>query len=242
MQHNRIIWGVIALLVLVTLSISFVPSSTHSQQANPQQDMSKYPVVDFDAPEPSESAEKEKKNEKDKRYDKKPFIVHKPLPDYTGSTLYDYESMPSSAFPYDQSKLVISGVITGSKALLSAKKSSVYSEYNIQIESILKQSGGRELQIGQVVSADRIGGRVKYPNGAVMLYRVDWQDLPEPNERYLFFLDSDEEKNPNYKIVTAYKMKDEIISPLDAGTKFREHNGRKKAEFIKLAKDAAKEQ
>jgi len=89
------------------------------------------------------------------------------------------------------------------------------------------------------VTADRLGGRVRYSNGAVILYRVDWHDLPEPNERYLFFLDNENGKNPNYKLVTAYKLTDESVTALDDGAKFREHNGRKKSEFIKLIKDAA---
>ena len=89
------------------------------------------------------------------------------------------------------------------------------------------------------MTADRLGGRVRYSNGAVILYRVDWHDLPEPNERYLFILDNENGKNPNYKLVTAYKLTDESVTALDDGAKFREHNGRKKSEFIKLIKDAA---
>jgi hypothetical protein len=242
MKHNRLAWGIVSLIVLLTMAISFGPSLTRSQPKNPkQQDLTKYPIVDFDEPEPSEALERERKKEKDKRYDRKSFLVQRPLPDYTRSALYDYEAEPKFAFPFNQSKLVISGLITGSKAVVSSAKTSVYSEYTIQIENIFKQTGGPELQVGQTVIADRLGGRVRYPNGAVMLYRIDWQDLPETNGRYLFFLDCEEGKNPNYKIVTAYEFTEENVNALDAGV-FGKHNGRKQSDFIKLVKEAAKGQ
>jgi hypothetical protein len=243
-NHKTLSRRIVVLVVSLTTAVSFGPLLIQGEQeTSKQRDLTKYPIVDFDSPaDPSDAVEREKKNEKDKRYDKKPFMVQRPLPDYRGSTLHDYEPMPSSAFPFDQSKLVVSGVITDSKAVMSSKKTSVYSEYTIQIESILKQSGGQELQVGQIVSADRLGGRVRYSNGAVMLYRVDWHDLPEPNERYLFFLDNENSKNPNYKLVTAYKLTDESVTALDHSSKFHEHNKRKKSEFMTLVLDAAKGQ
>ena len=242
MKHSRLSWGIVALIVLITMAISFGPSLTHSQQeTSKQRDLTKYPVTDVDVPEPSNPVEREKKREKDKRYDKAPFVILNPRPEFTWSTLYDSEPVPESAFPYKQSKLVITGVILGSKALMSNNKGAVYSEYSVQIESIISQDKGRELQVGQLVDVDRAGGRVRYPNGAIILYRNSWQDLPEPNERYLFFLDTEDRKNPNYKLVTAYRLKDEDVSALDRGAKFQEHNKRKKSEFMKLVKDAEKD-
>jgi hypothetical protein len=207
-----------------------------------KQDFTKCPLVDVDAPEPSDAVEREKKREKDKRYDKAPFVILNPRPEFTWSTLYDAEPVPESAFPFKQSKLVITGVILGSKALMSSNKGAVYSEYTVQIESILSHDKGRELQIGQLIEVDRAGGRVRYPNGAIIRYRNSWQDMPEPNERYLFFLDTEDRKNPNYKLITAYKLKDEGVSALDRRATFQEYNGRKKSEFMKLVLDAAKGQ
>lgn len=204
------------------------------------QNREKYPIVDFDASEPTSAEEREKKKEKDKRYEKRPFIIKTPQPDYTSSTLYHNEELPVSEFPFEGSRLVVSGVVLNSKALMSSNKSTVYSEYTIQIEEVIKQPPGQELQAGQQISADRLGGRVRYPNGAIILYLNDWQDLPEDNERYLFFLDNEGGKNPNYKIVTAYKLKEEGVTALDFGEKFQKQNGRKKNEFMKAAKDAAK--
>ena len=198
MKHSRLPWGIAVLVV----TISFGPSLTHGQQENSKQrDLTKYPIVDFAAAaDPSDAAERERKKEKDKRYEKRPFIITKPQPDVTGSTLFDNELRPESAFPFKESKLVITGVILGS--LMSSTKSTVYSEYSVRIERILKQAG-QEIQVGQLVDMDRMGGRVRYPNGAVILYLNDWQDLPELCERYLFFLDAEDHKNPNYKLITA---------------------------------------
>src|SRR4030095_14658479 len=60
------------------------------------------------------------------------------------------------------------------------------------------------------------------------------------NERYLFFLDAEGGKNPNYKLVTAYKLTEDGVSALDHGAKFQEHNNRKKSGFMKLVLDASK--
>ena len=240
MKKTASIWNVV-LLVFVTFSISFAPSLTQGQRQNSkQQDLTKYPTVDFDAPEPSDPAERARKEVRDRRYEKNAFIVRTPMPDYSGSTLYDNEPMPPAAFPFNQSKLVIIGTVTGSKAVMTTNKAAVYSEFTIRIENVLKQSRDRTLQAGQVVSADRLGGRVRYLNGAVMLYLNDWHDLPEPCGNYLFFLDGKDIENPNYKIVTAYLLKNEKVSPLDSGAKFREYSGRKKDDFIQLVKEAAK--
>ena len=76
---------------------------------------------------------------------------------------------------------------------------------------------------------------------SIAIVGMIYLNLPELNERYLFFLDTEDHKNPNYKLITAYKLQDENVSALDNGI-FREHNGRKKSEFMKLVKDAAKGQ
>ena len=73
-----------------------------------------------------------------------------------------------------------------------------------------------------------------YPNGQKILYLIDWQDLPEPAGRYVFFLSKDDDKNPNYKILTAYQLKDDKVTALDNHPDFREFNGMSKTDFIKL--------
>ena len=81
---------------MLVVTISFGPSLTHGQQENSKQrDLTKYPIVDFAAAaDPSDAAERERKKEKDKRYEKRPFIITKPQPDVTRSTLFDNEPMP----------------------------------------------------------------------------------------------------------------------------------------------------
>jgi len=146
LMQNRASWGIVSLIVLATLAVTFGPltgPSLSQQQNSKTQDLTKYPVVDFAAPadRTDDAIEREKKKEKDKRYEKRPFVITTPQPDVTGSTIYDNEPVPTTAFPFNQSILVITGVILSSKALMSNTKSTVYSEYSVQIESILKQEG-----------------------------------------------------------------------------------------------------
>lgn len=245
MNTNRITWGIVLLVVLLTLSISFVPITSHSQQdkSNKNQevkafgDIEKYPIADYSAPESSNASEREERREKSKRYDKRSFVITNPRPDVIMSTIYDAEPEPP-ALPLRESKLVVIGQILDAKAAMSNDKGAVYSEYTVQIESVLKQTAELELRAGQLISVDRTGGRVRYPNGQTILYLYSEQGFPEVLGRYIFFLDNEGLKSPNFRIITAYQLKDETVSALDHAPKFREFNGKNKKDFIKLVLSA----
>jgi hypothetical protein len=87
---------------------------------------------------------------------------------------------------------------------------------------------------GEIITVDRTGGVVQYLNSQKMLYLNDWQSLPEANGRYLFFLSSDDAKNPNYRLLTAYRLKEGKVNALDNNAEFQEFNGMSEADFIKL--------
>lgn len=244
MNINRITWGIVSLVVLLTLLISFVPITSHSQQdkSNKNQDtkgfgdMEKYPIADYDAPESSNASERNERREKSKRYDKRSFVIINPRPDVIMSTIYDAEPVPP-ALPFSESKLVVIGEILEAKASMSNDKGAVYSEYAVKIESVLKQMAGRELRTGKLIYVDRTGGRVRYPNGQTILYLYSEQGLPEApgHGRYMFFLDNEELNGPNFKIITAYQFKDGKVSALDHD---REFDGKDQDQFIKLVLSA----
>jgi len=240
MKNNRIIWGLVALVVLTTLVVSFGTMSSHSQQdnskkqdKNPFGDLSKYPVVDYDEPEFANDPEREERKIKNKRYDVSLPVFKKPHPE-TGSVGGSDIEPVSPAIPFAESRLVVIGEILNSRALLANEKKGIYSEYSVKIETILKEDEQRKLKIDKTITVDRAGGVVRYPNGQKVLYLLSWQNLPELNERYLFFLSSDDDKNPNYKILTAYQLKIGYVTALDNHPHFLEFNGMSETDFIKL--------
>lgn len=193
-------WGLTALVVLTTFAISFGTKDGYSQKETPKSqnnspfgDLSKYSVVDFNASDSANATEREERVIKNKRYDKKLFIAKNPDSQEFAWIVSDVETAPP-VIPYAESRLIVIGNIQNSKVFLSNEKAGVYSEYSVCIEAILKEDSRKKRTVGEIITTDRAGGIVRYPNGHQMLYRIDWQDLPEVGGRYLLFLSNDDEK------------------------------------------------
>lgn len=245
MKSNRIIWGIVLLVVLTTIVVSFGTLDSHSQQKSINQsqptptpdsgfgDLTKYAVVDYYAPETGTAAEREERRVKNKRYDVSIPVVKEPHQETVAISISDLEPL-SPAIPIAESRLIVVGQILNSTAFLSNEKKGIYSEYCLQIQRILKEDRRKKIQTDEYITIDRAGGIVRYPSGQKILYSVDWQRLPEPNGRYLFFLINDDDQNPNYKILTAYQLKNDKVMALDNHPDFREYNGKGETDFIKL--------
>jgi hypothetical protein len=245
MKSNRMMWVVVTLVVFTTIAITFGTLDSRSQEktgqaqstrtppANPFGDLSKYPIADYDAPDPSNPTERNKRKIKSTRYDGLVLVSKKVSSDTTAIIVSDGEKIPL-AIPYSDSSLVIVGETLSSNAFLSNDKSGIYSEYSVQIQALIKKDPDKKAKIGETITIDRTGGLVKYPNGQKVLFMNDWQSLPEVGARYIWFLTRDKNQDPNYKIVTAYQIKDGVITALDKFPQFREFNGKNEAEFMKL--------
>lgn len=242
MNSRRITWTLVALFVLTTIAVTLGTSDGQTQEKNqpeptptpenPYGDLSKYAIADYNTPLPENAVEREKRAIKNKRYDKRLLVLGNPLAGADASFVSDAEPIPP-AIPFVESKLIVIGKILSSAALLSNDKSGVYSEYVVEVETILKRDKG-EGQKKETITVDRMGGIVRYPNGQTMLYLNDWQDLPELGGRYLFFLNNDLDENTNYKILTAYQLKNGKVLALDKHPDFHQLNGITEKEFISL--------
>lgn len=238
MKENRIIgWGVVLLIFLTTLLLtignfsSFGQTNTlQEQDRKGSEDLTKYPVVDFDSPEPANILEREERRLKNARYDKKGFVLKKVHPDTDGVSV-DYETPPSLPIPTIESNLIIVGRILDAKASLSNDKSGIYSEYTIQIGSILKANGSSATLLGGKIKIDRPGGIVHYPDGKKVIYFVSGKNLPRVGSEYLFFLVSDQQ-SPNYEILTGYELRNGKVNPLDITGQFTEFKDSTPMDFI----------
>ena len=201
MKSNRVMWGLVSLVVLITIAVSFGTMSSYSQQDTLEkqrdediQDLSKYPIAEYDAPASKNAAEREERALKNKRYDRQLLVRKKPHPETGKTVASDAEPVPP-AIPLAESSLIIIGEVVNSKASLSNDKSGVYSEYLVRVENILKSDKKKSIRTGATITMDRTGGYVQYPSGQKVLYQNDWQDLPELNGRYMFFLNDDNNQN-----------------------------------------------
>lgn len=228
MQQSKIIWGIVALIFLITIAISFGPTPSYSQKESVQpagfEDLSKYAVADYDTPEIANAVERDARRIKSKRYDNEQYFVKKkPNAETDGVIVYDAVTNPS-AVPVAESDLIVSGDITTATAFLANDKGSVYTEFVFRVDEVFRADNTSKIANGSVITMDRTGGYVRYPNGQKVLYRFHGQGLPGAGGRYLVFLKADKE-SPNYIIVTAYELKEGKALALDTVIPSKEFTG-----------------
>lgn len=244
MKNNKLIWGITLIVVLITISSSFGTMSSYSQNENSKEqtknsfeELTKnIPVVDYNAPNLTDGVERELRVIKNNRYDLILDVIKKPNPEYDFAISSDAEPIPP-IIPFTESKLVIIGRILSANAFLSNEKKGIYSEFSVNIETVLKKDEKKNLKSGGTIAMDRAGGVVRYANGQKMMYMNDWQKMPETDQRYLLFLDKDDEQNPNYKLITGYKLENGKVTALDSPNIFGKHDGMSEKEFINLVVD-----
>jgi hypothetical protein len=74
------------------------------------------------------------------------------------------------------------------QAHFAEDQTDVHSEFVVQTTEVLKNDDKAALAVGNSVTLERSGGRVRFPSGKVMVSATNHQDLPRVGKRYLFFL------------------------------------------------------
>jgi hypothetical protein len=100
------------------------------------------------------------------------------------------------------------------------------------VESVLK---GASVSEGSVISIEREGGYVKYPNGQKLLYRNAGYGMPKRGVTYVLFLKASDE---DFQILTGYELYNGQVFPLDQSGQFEKLSGLSEAEFLKRLSDA----
>ena len=213
---------VLLLLVLTTGALSifrkhqfFASASVQNQKRIERHNRAKqaFPTAEFDEPPASDPKTNQLRTEKRKRYDDSLNLVSThPQPGEAESITTSDGFFNFPALPVKESNVVVTGVVLESMAHLSANKKVVFSEFKIAVQSVFKKTNDEILE-GTVITADRIGGYVKYPNGQTVLCRVVGLNMPHVGSRYLFFINPN--KKRDYTILTAYELTSEGVYPLD---------------------------
>lgn len=164
------------------------------------------PLVDFNAPKPSEASKRERRLRKDRRHDLHDHPISEGMT--VMSTVYHWPAY-FPALPVEQSATVVIGKITEAEAHISSNKSGVYSEVVIAVEQIIKDKVG----IKDTVVAEREGGRIRFPSGSIFRYFVDGMGIPKFGHRYLLFLKPLEDGD--FSIITGYQLLECRVIPLD---------------------------
>ncbi|HEX8922418.1 MAG TPA: hypothetical protein VF766_13165 [Pyrinomonadaceae bacterium] len=218
-----------AFLVLLTITAVVATSTatlrSRSQDSSPtkkQKDEERYkqrleleqqfPIVDFTAPEPSDPVELTKRRRIGKKHDKADLSIDERA-DTIMSTLDWAVGLP--ALPVAQSQAIVIGEIINAQAYLSNDKTSVYSEFTVRVDEVLKDGDGALLSSNNPVAVERSGGRVKFPSGHVTLQLINGQRMPRQGRRYVLFLTRANQED-NYEILTGYELRAGRVFPLDS--------------------------
>jgi len=227
---------ILVALVLVTLGLSFVrraqpfaatylPAQTNAKSDKFQEAKRHFPTAAYDEPDLADA-----KKEKQKRYNDFKLVSVKPQP-WKVETLITSDSLFAfPALPVAQSDLIFIGTVISATAHLSENKKNVFSEFTVAVESVHKITN-QSVTPGSVLTIDRLGGHVRYPNGQEVLYRFYGANMPKTSVRYLFFIKS--RNKHDYNILTGYELTGGIVVPLDMSSQFATFEGTTEEDLVK---------
>jgi hypothetical protein len=144
-----------------------------------------------------------------------------------------------SDLPIDKSDVIVEAVVADSRAFLSNDNTGIYSEFTIIVSKPLKLRTGFTINVGDRIVAERAGGKVRYPSGQVIRWRIARQGVPIIGKKYLFFLAKADQDS--YKLLTAYEIDGSKIFALDGsrtelgrqgGSIFDKHNNKDLSTFM----------
>jgi len=237
-RNTYVIFGVVLLTTVFSFSTQSgqrpkKPTTPQDSSSKAQESRLSFPAADYQEKEPVDPIQRAKRKEKQKRYDNFHQVMRDPDPnDAEIAVLMDHgPQLPP--LPTDQSKAIIVGVVESVEAHLSENKKNVYSEFTVRIKDVLKSD--TSLRPDSLMTIDRQGGFVKYPNGQQVLYRFVGHTMPRVGERYVFFLEHVAE---DYRILTAYELSEKGITPLDELEQFQGFRGRDETTLLNTLRDS----
>lgn len=215
----------------------------NSTQAKPKKDATqrqqeidaRVPSTDYDSPEPTNPEEKAKRWKKNKHYDGGNWVRKNPTDNTTAIVLDSHVFFALPAIPAAQSDVVLIADVLKSEAHLSNDKTGVYSEFEAQVNEVLKGDVSTSSKTN-MISISREGGKVRYSSGHVERYEIMAQNMPAIGNRYLFFLKAIPDTD-DYEILTGYEIDSARVEPLDIG-QFDTFRGKDGAGFIQTVREA----
>lgn len=209
---------VVSVLLTATASSRRVQVKQHQSDAP---NFENFPIVDFEAKEPTEPKVKTARNAKARKYSKKyGGEINEELHQIFTTSDWDLR-LP--ALPVARSAAIFSGTIVSAQAHLTPDKTGVFSEFAFQVESILKSDPKRTVVAGETISVERSGGRVRMPSGKIVVSWTNHQNMPKAGSRYVLFLTHDFETagdtGDDFYLLTGYELHNDKVTPLDSSTK-----------------------
>ena len=249
-DHSRVtILLIVALVIIVTAVSAALRAQNQNLSSNTKDEkikerLSKLPIVDYDAPEPSDPEKRSKRRAKSKTYNDPHGRKINPSKAVTGASRSEWEFGLASALPVAQSNAVIIGKVINAQAYLSEDKTSVYSEFTVQVEDVLKNDNNEPITAGDSIVTERQGGRVRLPSGSISNFYITGQNTPQIGHRYVLFLGYNpydasnrsltSPRDMSRHILTGYELRAGQVFLLDGmgGKNFQNYEGNDEATFL----------
>ena len=205
------------------------------REENPK--FSRFPIADFDTPEPLEPTARAARETRGRKYN------HKHLAQIAEDTYQIFSNtdwdVGLPALPVERSVAIVIGKVTSSKAYLSPDKTGIYSEFEVAIDSVVKNDPKNMIRGDATITVERNGGRARMPSGRIVVSWVSHQNMPRVGGRYVLFLTHDFE-TPNdmgkdFYILTGYELQDGQVRLLDdtqPGHPITSYNGRTESTLL----------
>jgi hypothetical protein len=212
MNRNRILsFAGLVICAIALVHTNPLPSRSQTDSKSAAQSQEKdIPTVDYPMVQPADDPDVSRKS-KGKRHDKELAVRDR---DTGGKSVLTFSHWDAAlpALPVGRSATVVVGQVLKSKAFLSNDKTGIYSEFEVSVEQVLKNDSATPIFQGGSVTAERRGGRVRFPSGRLITYGNRGQGMPKVGQRYVFFLERNADQ---YTILTAYELQAGKVRPLD---------------------------
>jgi hypothetical protein len=227
-------------LIILTLCFSLVrrnhffveayaPLQKETRAERYEQAKRHFPTVDYNEPTLPDTEENRPKKEKKKRFNEFGNWVFANTEPYIAENRSSANYFNFPALPVAKSDIIIIGIVSETEAHLSENKRNVFSEFKVVVETVLKTSN-QAVKQSSLLTVNRMGAFVKYPNGQTVLYQRAGMYMPRIGGRYLFFLNS--LNKHDYGILTAYELTEAGVIPLDLSTEFFVFEGKSETEIL----------
>lgn len=162
----------LGILLLVSIAVvGFTAAATRSNPGKKEShggplvlDGEQWPVAEYDAPESADEEKRKKRRAKSSRYDKEDRVQEPgSVPGYYEMVVINDWETKIPALPARASDSVLIGEVTRAEAFLSNDKTGVYSEFIIQVNEVLKNDSRSQLNIGDSITTERLGGELNSP-------------------------------------------------------------------------------
>jgi hypothetical protein len=197
----------------------------------------KMPLALSSASLPTDPKERAIRLARGRRYDNRDTTpLDDPSADTGGRSVISEWYLYVPALPTAESDAVVLGKVVDAKGYLSNDKTGAYSEFNVSIKEVFKDSRRFPMTGGSVV-VEREGANVKLPDGGVIRYQIAYQGMPQPGRSYVLFLKYNEQGD-GYQIITGYELHEGRILPLDQADHFAAYKDSDEETFLNAVREA----